>query len=476
VKPSKRIQYAITFSFLFLGFGCALAGGSTPDPSPEGADPIRVATSGDYLPFSDWPAGDVDHAGGPRGFSIDVANAFADARGVEIDWVRFAWPELLADLTDGRFDLAISGITVRAERSIAGLFSIAVTRSGAVILVDRESGYETRADLENGGVRLAVNSGGHLERVARRLFPAARIEAVPANADVLGRLLDGRADAAVTDSLEAPHWIASAGRPLHVIGPLTSDRKAALFPSARQALARDFDQWLLDAEAKGVLSQLRARHRIPADATATPVPALLSSLDERLALMAGVAQAKFELAIPIEDVAVETRVQGSAWRSVERESRALGRAAPTRDRVDALFRAQIEAAKWVQHRELDRRRADVATHTSAAVVAEHARDRLDSALRPALIRIGDRIAFLVARLTPAETKSLEFETVRSALARHALPEAELRALHDAIVRLRTVATPHAAVRHGERTERHDATAEGHDTTDEGHDAADDRCD
>jgi hypothetical protein len=69
---------------------------------------IRVGTSGDYPPFS-LRAAD----GGWSGFDVEVARAYATARGRRLELVPFRWPELGTRLAAGDFDVAMSGVTVR---------------------------------------------------------------------------------------------------------------------------------------------------------------------------------------------------------------------------------------------------------------------------------------------------------------------------------------------------------------------------
>src|SRR5262249_5583706 len=90
----------------------ALAAGGA--AAPPGT--LRVGTSGDYEPFS---AGTTAEA---EGLDLDVARAFAAERGLELEVVRFRWPDLERDLAAGRFDVAMSGVTVRPEGSAAGRF------------------------------------------------------------------------------------------------------------------------------------------------------------------------------------------------------------------------------------------------------------------------------------------------------------------------------------------------------------------
>lgn len=408
---------AILFALILLSLACSMTQPPVAgDPLRASFQPIlRVGTSGDYPPFSDWPPDQVT----PVGFSADLARAFAQDRGGQVEFVRFRWPNLLADLQAERFDLAVSGVTVRSDRSIAGRFSVPLTISGAVVLVPKSSPVRQASALDQPGVFLAVNAGGHLERVTRRLFPRATVLPIAENQDVLDELeplapdprpdpnpqfastRDPAVNGVVTDTLEAPLWLRR--RPdLRPLGPLTADRKAALFGAEQSQLVQDFDRWIIEFERSGSLARLRARHGLPATRTADPVAALLAALDERLALMPAIARVKQVLGTAIEDRGREAKVIASAWESVERAAQENGYPLPDRAVVESLFRAQIEVAKAIQRRPLPRAEPtvngtdsiqDIREPARAQELArEDARNELDQALRPALIRIGDRIA------------------------------------------------------------------------------------
>jgi cyclohexadienyl dehydratase len=397
---------------------------------------LRVGTSGDYPPFSQRVGEETPgEAGRFEGLDLDVARAYAKDRGLTLRFVPFRWPELLDDLAAGRFDVAMSGITVRPERSLAGRFSVPVATSGAVILAPAGAGLWSRADLSRPGLRVAVNAGGHLERVTRATMPAARVIAVPKNADVLAELAAGRADAVMTDSREAPHW--QARRPgLHLIGPLTQDRKAYLVAPDRSALARDLDAWLLTASEAGRLEKTRVRWLGPGSGrprTADPLSATLAAIDERLALMPLVAEAKRASGSAVEAPEREARVIEAALEAVRAASDEAGRRPPEAAAVRALFRAQIEAAKAIQRRVL----AAPSAHSDAEA------PDLTGALRPALIRIGDRLARLLVRLPAEASRSQIRQRAGEALSKDALTPDEIETIADALHEVCCAARPGA---------------------------------
>jgi len=401
---------------------CLLAPTGWPAAAAESTR-LRVGTSGDYPPFSVRSDAALDAY---AGFDVAVAVAYARERGLELEWVPFAWPELLEALAAGRFDVAMSGITVRPERSVAGRFSVPLVEGGAVVLVRPGTQASDLDQLDRRGVRIGVNAGGHLERVAQARFSRATLVAIPDNAAVLRALIEGAVDAAVTDRFEAPLWQQQAVDTLR-LGPFTRDRKALLLRPDRAELAADLDAWLLARESDGTLQQLRRRY-LGADAaasTAAPLAALVAALDERLALMPWVAAAKRRDGLPIAQPAREQQVVEAGLAAVAAAAARAGRPAPPEAALRAFFRAQIEAAKQVQ--------------LEAARDPEYRPEQpipgLVSALRPALLRIDERSAALLVAL-PGALEAAEIErSLQQGLRSPWLSEASRRELAAALARL-----------------------------------------
>ncbi|MBN1207344.1 MAG: transporter substrate-binding domain-containing protein [Myxococcaceae bacterium] len=426
-RSHQRLSHGLALT-LMLGVVAACASGPTHAPSRPA---LRVGTSGDYPPFSDW------RQERPSGFSVALVGAFAADQGLEPSWVRFRWPELVADLGAGKFELASSGITVRPERSVAGRFSVPVLRNGAVLLLRRPSqapplasGYpqdmgtalaELRA-IDRPELRVAVNRGGHLERVARALFHQAQVQAIPDNAGVRQALASGQVDAALSNNLEAPLW-AEGLSGIELLGPLTRDVVALYVRPDRPELAAQLDAWLMAQEENGRLPELRARYLGPGAGgpTAQPVQALLAATAERLALMPWVAAAKQRSGKPVEDTAQETRVL-AAFRAEVRKATPPGETPPSDAVLDAFFQAQMDAAKRVQQR--------------TPVEAGAPTFSLETQLRPAVARITARMATLVARLPAHLDEATVRELARDWLGASGLEAGEVEQLARTLAALR----------------------------------------
>ena len=209
---------------------------------------LRVATTGDYAPFS------LDANGRLSGADIELARDLAAHLGAEPVFVRTSWPGLVDDLRDGRFDVALSGIGYTEERAALGLYSAAYHDGGKTLIarcVDRER-FDTPAELDRPGVRVIVNPGGTNERFVREHVHQAQILVHPDNRGVFAEIAAGRADVMVTDDVEVE--LQARRRPGQLCrtypGTLTRGEKRILM-APDPALQAAVDEWLAKAIAAG---------------------------------------------------------------------------------------------------------------------------------------------------------------------------------------------------------------------------------
>ena len=218
---------------------------------------LRVGLTGDYRPFSVRAAD-----GGMTGLDVDMAQSLAQSLGVGLEIVPTTWPGLMADLRDGKFDIAMGGITITLERQKAAFFSNPVLHSGKTPIArcaDRER-YATLADIDRPGVRVIVNPGGTNERFDRAHLHAAEIVMFPDNTRIFDELASGRADVMITDAVET-----RLQQKLHpglcAIHPETPfDRSELGYLLPRDIVWKLFvDQWLRQSQDTGVWTRAAAK-------------------------------------------------------------------------------------------------------------------------------------------------------------------------------------------------------------------------
>ena len=248
----------VIFWLVWLGFtltGCAEhATTQVTVPKPI----LQVGLSGDYPPFCQ-----VDGAGGAwkgySGFDAELLRKLEADLGWSLRPARFEWPRLASAMAEGRFDLAACGVTVRPDRAASMVFSRPYATSGAVAVIRAESANRAGglAGLNRPGVRIGVNAGGHLERVARQRFDRASIQTLTDNRQLRNVLESGAVDAVISDVHEAARWPNAI-----TLGPFTQDFKALALPLDHLREREAVNAWLAGLEASGWLSAQRRRRVI----------------------------------------------------------------------------------------------------------------------------------------------------------------------------------------------------------------------
>jgi ABC-type amino acid transport substrate-binding protein len=263
VPQWERAPAAVIVLTLLLGAASPSAG-VLDDVRARGE--LRVATTFDYRPFSyraDSRAAGID---------IELARALAARLGVTPLWVETSWPALLADLEAGRFDIAMSGVSVTTERLSRGLMSRPYFHTGKSVLARCTVAhrFRTLADIDRPDVRVIVNPGGTNEAFVARNLRRARIVRHPDNAGIFAALEGGAADLMITDGIEAD---IESGRHTGLCHArqspwLEAIDKAWLLP--RDAAWKAWlDAWLATLEADGSLTRVIERYSVrPAEPVA----------------------------------------------------------------------------------------------------------------------------------------------------------------------------------------------------------------
>jgi cyclohexadienyl dehydratase len=219
---------------------------------------LRAAHTSDYRPFSFTGA---DNA--PIGIDVDLAKRLASELGVSLQWVDTSWATLVADLRANRYDIAMSGVSVTAERKAAGCFTAPYFRTGKTVLrrcaFDRT--FDALTQLDDPSVRVIVNPGGTNERFVRTHLPHAHVVAHDDNRTIFRALAAGEADVMITDAVEAQ--LESRSNPaLCVADPpplFESVEKAYLIPKDARWQTW-LDAWLVRVNASGEFDAVKRRY------------------------------------------------------------------------------------------------------------------------------------------------------------------------------------------------------------------------
>ena len=352
---------------------------------------LRIGTPGDYAPYSWYDTTTASY----RGADIAVARTLALRLGLRAEFVPTTWSTLVADGQAGRFDIAVGGISITAERAQVFAFSQEYARDQKtpVVRCGEQRRYDTAAEINRPQVRLIVNPGGTNQRFSQQQFPAATLTIHADNRTVFDEIIAGRADVMITDAVEG-RLQQRAGKGLCV-----AKVRARWAPASKAVLiAAGVSVPAVDAElrrmggARAYRRELSKWEGYAWSASAEPGVQLATLIDARLAIVTEVALAKWNTQAAIEDPVREQAL----LQSLRERAAGLGLAPNV---VDRFFGAQIDAAKVLQRELFAQWRREQRGQFTA--VADLARD-----IRPEIDRVTGHMLEQLALLPGKNSRSL----------------------------------------------------------------------
>ena len=142
-----------------------------------------------------------DESGEWVGFDADMAKAFAESLGVDVEFIEIDWDNKIMELDNKSIDVVWNGMTLTEDVKAAMETSNAYANNAQVVIVpaDVADQYQTAESIS--GLNIAVENGSAGEEVVTAL--GYTVTEVATQADALMEVAAGTSDAAVIDSLMA---------------------------------------------------------------------------------------------------------------------------------------------------------------------------------------------------------------------------------------------------------------------------------
>lgn len=149
-----------------------------------------------YPPFET-----IDAAGQPAGVSVDLAEALAKSLNRPLRIENIPFTGLIPSLQNGRLDCIISSLTETPERRESIAFSDPYLTIGLAMLVGRDSGITSLAELDVPGKTLVIRQGTTGQEWARQTIRHATVVALDKENAAVLEVIQGKADAFVYDQM-----------------------------------------------------------------------------------------------------------------------------------------------------------------------------------------------------------------------------------------------------------------------------------
>ncbi len=252
---TTQTQQIITMkktSLLLASIALALSGVAQADQLEDiqKSGTLRVGTTGDYKPFSYFDGKSYS------GYDIDVAQHIAEQLGVELKIVRTTWKDLLTDLDDDKYDIAMGGITRKIQRQLNAEQTQGYITFGKCFLVAKGKAeqYNSIEKVNLSSVRVGVNIGGTNEMFADAHLQNASFTRYENNLDVPQAVAEGKVDVMVTETPEGLFYQVTDERleAARCETPFTNSQFGYLIPKGEQRLLNTVNFIMDEMKLKGV--------------------------------------------------------------------------------------------------------------------------------------------------------------------------------------------------------------------------------
>jgi polar amino acid transport system substrate-binding protein len=159
------------------------------------AAPLRVATEGNYAPFSYH-----DAAGTLGGFDVEIAQALCLQMQAECTVQAIAWGELIPSLEAGKVDMIVASMARTPERELRVDFSDYYYQSHSVFAGRAGIAADTSPD-SLAGLRLAIIGGTIQADFAQQRYSRSPLLLVAHQEEAFNLLLAGKADLVLSDTI-----------------------------------------------------------------------------------------------------------------------------------------------------------------------------------------------------------------------------------------------------------------------------------
>jgi len=213
---------------------------------------ILVATEAAYPPFES-----KTEDGTIVGFDVDLVRAAAREAGLEAEFLDQGFDGMLPGLAQGRYDAAVSAITITEERAKVVDFTDPYFEAGQVVAVRADdASIRGLEDLRGRTIAVQRNTTGHL---AAEKVEGATVKHFDSVEPAFLELLARRADAVINDL--APTLLYAKEHPgLRIAGkPFTEEKYGIAVRRGNGALLAKLNEGLRKVRASGEYDRLKAK-------------------------------------------------------------------------------------------------------------------------------------------------------------------------------------------------------------------------
>lgn len=212
---------------------------------------LIVATNAEFPPY-EYHEGDKI-----VGIDMEIAEAIAKKMGLELEIEDIAFDSVILEVTSGKADMGMAGISATEERKQSVDFSDTYTTSKQLIIVKEDSEIAKSEDLE--GKTIGVQTGTTGDLLVSDINDAT-VERYSKGMDAVQALGQSKIDAVVIDSEVAKRFVAETTG-LKVLDDAYADEEYAIaVKKGNKELLDSVNKALSELKADGTVDEIIAKY------------------------------------------------------------------------------------------------------------------------------------------------------------------------------------------------------------------------
>jgi len=217
----------------------------------SGDDALVVATDAAFPPF-EYVEEDTKEI---VGFDIDLMNAIAEKAGLDIRYQNVAWDPLLAGMADCQYDMAISAMTITADRAEQFGFSDPYINAGQIVAVQADNdAISGPDDLEGATIGAQIGTTGAMEAEA---IADTSVKVYDTYELAFLDLANGQIDAVIADYPTAVAFVNQNSDVLKTVGEVFTDENYGIaFCKGNDELISQVNAALSELKDEGFIDEL----------------------------------------------------------------------------------------------------------------------------------------------------------------------------------------------------------------------------
>ncbi len=217
----------------------------------KSSDALTVATDASFPPFEYVDENSKEIVG----FDIDLMNAIAEKANLNVEFQNVAWDPLLAGMANCQYDMAISAITITADRAEQFSFSDPYINAGQIVAVAMDNDTITGpADLVGMTIGAQIGTTGAMEAEA---IQDTDVKVYDTYELAFLDLANGQIDAVVADYPTAVAFVNANADSLKVVGDVFTDESYGIaFCKGNNELISQVNAAIAELQSEGFIDSL----------------------------------------------------------------------------------------------------------------------------------------------------------------------------------------------------------------------------